>query len=327
MTRMRFIYLVLLLGLLQGVAGQGVVTKEQQLTFSGHFEEAGFKEFAEAVEEQTGVSFFYRESWVRDIRVSLSGSGLSLISVLDSVLKPAGLNYFLDEWMHLFLTDGQTLISRLPEYTDTLGSEMEETEKGERELTLAEQNYIDGRSVRAPEVIHVGSAERATPGKKSLITGEIHDKENGEPLVGATVYIRALETGASTNSDGRFSLLVRPGSYELECNNMGMEPLLFTLVVHSGGDLDLLMKRTLIALDEVVVRAGRHDNVSGSQMGFERLNYSILKQVPLVLGERDILNVVKLLPGVQSVGEGAAGFNVRGSAAVQGGRVRIQPDR
>ncbi len=53
-----------------------------------------------------------------------------------------------------------------------------------------------------------------------------------------------------------------------------------------------------VPLDEVVVTAGRQDHVSGSQMGYERLNYSVLKQVPLVLGERDILNVVKMLPGV-----------------------------
>ncbi len=52
-------------------------------------------------------------------------------------------------------------------------------------------------------------------------------------------------------------------------------------------------------------------------MGFERLNYNIFKEIPLVMGERDIINVVKMLPGVQSVGEGAAGFNVRGSGADQ----------
>ncbi|MCK5068536.1 MAG: TonB-dependent receptor [Bacteroidales bacterium] len=312
MTGMRFIYLVLLLAFLQSVAGQ-----EQVLTFNGRFEEASFKEFAEAVEEQTGVNFFYRESWVREIRVSLSGSGLPLRSVLDSILEPLGLNYFLDEWNHLFLTHSSTLVSGLPEYAGTTSSEAVKPETANGELTSAEQNYINGRRVRVPEVIHVGSADRASPGKKVLVTGKIHDDESGEPLIGTTVYIRALETGVSTNSEGRFSLLVRPGSYDVECNNMGMEPLHFTLVVHSGGDMDLSMIRGLIPLDEVVVRAGRHDHVSGSQMGFERLNYSILKQVPLVMGERDILNVVKLLPGVQSVGEGSAGFNVRGSGADQ----------
>lgn len=312
MKGLRIIYLFLVLAALQEATAQ-----EQSITFSGRFEEAGFKEFTDAVEGQTDITFYYRDSWVKEIYVTLEGSGLSLLPILDSILNPVGMNYFLDEWNHLFITDGTTLISGLPEYAGEDSSTAVKPDTEESELTSAEQNYIDGRSERVPEVIHVGAADRAISGRKALVTGKINDADTGEPLIGTTVYIRTLELGASTNSDGRFSLLVRPGSYEVECNNMGMEPLPFTMVVHSAGDLSLVMTRTLIPLDEVVITAGKADNVSGSQMGYERLNYSILKQVPLVMGERDILNVVKLLPGVQSVGEGTAGYNVRGSGADQ----------
>ena len=312
MTGRCITYLMFLLVFLQGVCCQ-----EPSPTFSGRFEAAGFQEFATEIEGQTGIRFFYRESWVQDIRVSLSGSRLPLLPVMDSILQQAGLNYFLDEWMHLFITNSSTLIASLPEYAGTIKAISEEPEIEERELTQAEQTYIDGRRVRVPEVIEVGSAERSIPGKNTLITGRLYDDENGEPLIGATVYISSLKKGTATGLDGRFSLLVKPGRYEVECNNIGMEPINLTLVVHSSGDLNLNMNRALFALDEVVVTAGKHDHVSGNQMGFERLNYNILKQVPLVMGERDILNVVKLLPGVQSVGEGSAGFNVRGSAADQ----------
>ncbi|TFH22904.1 MAG: TonB-dependent receptor, partial [Bacteroidia bacterium] len=297
---------------LQGLSGQ-----EQVLTFSGRFEEAGFKEFSEAVEKQTGIHFFFKEFWVRNIRVSLTASDLPLLPVLDSILLPAGLNYFLDEWMHLFLTDSLTLIASLPEYGGRSKAIVEESGLDVQELTSAEKNYIDGRKDRVPEVIQVGSADRSTPGNNTLVTGHIFDYESGEPLIGATFYISSQGKGTATGLDGQFSMLVKPGTYGVECNNMGMEPLRFTLVVHSAGDVNLSMIRTLIALDEVVVTAGQHDHVNGSQMGFERLNYSILKQVPLMMGERDIINVVKLLPGVQSVGEGSAGFNVRGSSADQ----------
>ena len=312
MTRRRLIYLVFFLAFLQGLYGQ-----EQMLRFSGHFQEASFEDFSKTVEEQTGIHFYYKESWVRGIRVSLTDSDHLLLPLLDSILLPAGLNYFLDEWMHLFLLDTSTLIASLPEYEGSSKTTVEELELEDQELTAAERNYIDGRKDRVPEVIQVGSADRSTPGKNTLVTGHIYDDESGEPLIGATVYISSLGKGTATGLDGRFSLLLMPGSYGVECNNMGMEALRFTMVVHSAGDVNLSMTRTLIALDEVVVTAGQHNNVSGNQMGYERLNYSILKQVPLVMGERDIINVVKLLPGVQSVGEGSAGFNVRGSAADQ----------
>jgi hypothetical protein len=311
-TGMRLTMMVALLALLQGAQGQDKI-----LYFHGPFEGASFTEFAEAVEGQTGIRFFYKESWVREIRVDLSPSGRPLLPVLDSLLQGTGLNYFLDEWDHLFLTDTVKLMASLPAFTPVSAKPAEVAEPDPQELTLAERLYIDGRKDRVPEVVQVGKAESSINGRNALVTGRILDGDSGEPLIGATVFIPSLSKGTATGLDGRFSLLLKPGSYEVECNNMGMNPLRFTLLVHSDGDVNLSMTRTLIALDEVVVTAGQHDHVRGSQMGFERLNYSILKQVPLVMGERDIINVVKLLPGVQSVGEGAAGFNVRGSSADQ----------
>jgi hypothetical protein len=42
-----------------------------------------------------------------------------------------------------------------------------------------------------------------------------------------------------------------------------------------------------------------------------------MKEVPVVLGEKDVLKIVQLLPGVQNAGEGSSGFNVRGGTADQ----------
>ena len=111
MIRSALIGLLVLSTFLLGLSGQ-----EAAPTFSGHFEVAPFAEFAAAVEAQTGTTFYYRASWVRDLRVSLSGRDLSLLAVLDSILGPAGLNYYLDDWNHLFLSDSATLIAGLPEY-------------------------------------------------------------------------------------------------------------------------------------------------------------------------------------------------------------------
>lgn len=297
---------------------QKLEAQEHALPISGNYQELSFDDFAVLVQDQCGINLYYRESWVEELKVSVMGSGLPLLPILDSILHPMGLNYFLDEWNHLFLTDTAILLANLPAYhsirdsPETAGKEVRAPE-----LTLAEQKYINGRKIRVPEIVHVGSEELAAEGKKALIHGTISDLDSGEPLVGATLYIEELKKGSSTNSDGLFNLVIPPGSYQAECNSMGMEALQFTLVVHSHGDLALSMKRILIPLDEVVIRADKYPHVSGSQMGFERLNYQVLKEVPLVMGERDIINVVKMLPGVQSVGEGASGFNVRGSAVDQ----------
>jgi len=313
---MRRILLILLLGL-PGIF-QSIWAQDGGITFSARLEDAGFAEFAATVEDQTGLVFYFRESWVQQIRVTLSGRDLPLEPTLDSILRPEGLHFFLDEWNHLFLTDSIQLLPSLPEYAGSFIAEgIPEEEDPEGELTSAEQTYMAGRQVLVPENIHVGSGALVPNGKRVLINGRIDDVDSGEPLIAATVYIRELNKGTATNLDGLFSIVLQTGIYEVECNSMGMEALRFNLHVHSEGELNLSMKRTLIPLDEVVVSADRYHNVIGTQMGLERLNYNVFKEVPLVMGERDVINVIKMLPGVQSVGEGSAGFNVRGSGVDQ----------
>ena len=52
-------------------------------------------------------------------------------------------------------------------------------------------------------------------------------------------------------------------------------------------------------------------------MSVNKLTSATIKQIPVVLGEADIIKSLILLPGVTSAGEGASGFNVRGGAADQ----------
>lgn len=52
-------------------------------------------------------------------------------------------------------------------------------------------------------------------------------------------------------------------------------------------------------------------------MGVERLSTREIKNIPVLLGERDILKTIQLLPGIKSAGDGNSGFYVRGGAIDQ----------
>ena len=52
-------------------------------------------------------------------------------------------------------------------------------------------------------------------------------------------------------------------------------------------------------------------------MSVSKLSSKIIKQIPAVMGEVDIIKSIQLLPGVTNSGEGASGFNVRGGAEDQ----------
>ncbi|GAW90422.1 collagen-binding protein [Flavobacterium psychrophilum] len=52
-------------------------------------------------------------------------------------------------------------------------------------------------------------------------------------------------------------------------------------------------------------------------MSVNKLSIATIKQMPVVLGEVDVLKAILLLPGVTNAGEGQSGFNVRGGGADQ----------
>ena len=71
-------------------------------------------------------------------------------------------------------------------------------------------------------------------------------------------------------------------------------------------------------LAEVVVTAKEEDiNVREVSMSVNKLDITTIKSMPTLLGEVEIIRSLQLLPGVNSVGEGATGFNVRGGSIDQ----------
>jgi hypothetical protein len=287
------------------------------ILFKGDFRDVPFTEFVAEVEAQTGVTFYYLESWIRGVRVTASGDNISLRRTLDRTLLPAGLYYSMEGQREIYLTNQKPYVSRLPDYSGSSEAVPMIGEGATGGLTSTEQRYIDGRKAGMLETLQVGTRAEGEGKNIAVLYGKITDVETGDPLIGATVYFDELKRGAATDVDGRFNIVVRPGKYTVEFKCMGMKDRNNYLEVLSGGTIEIGMEKSVIALTEVVVQANRYHNVRGTQMGFDRLNYKVLKEVPVVMGEKDILKVIQMLPGVQTVGEGAAGFNVRGSAADQ----------
>ncbi len=70
-------------------------------------------------------------------------------------------------------------------------------------------------------------------------------------------------------------------------------------------------------LAEIVVVGGRQSTVDNMMIGAEKFKPQILKNIPSVFGEADIMKIVLTLPGVTTVGEASSGYNVRGGATDQ----------
>jgi len=89
------------------------------------------------------------------------------------------------------------------------------------------------------------------------------------------------------------------------------------VIIYSEGQLDFDLEEGIEQLDEVVVEADQRKNVEEEITGTTIIVAEESKDIPLVLGERNILSVATKLPGITNAGEGATGLNVRGGKTDQ----------
>ena len=150
------------------------------------------------------------------------------------------------------------------------------------------------------------------------ISGYITDAESGETLIGATALVKEIGNGAVSNEYGFYSISVPKGKYTLEFSYIGFGNVIKPFSLSANYKLDVEMSEMKNELAEVVVTAKEEDgNVREVSMSVNKLDITTIKSMPTLLGEVEIIRSLQLLPGVNSVGEGATGFNVRGGSIDQ----------
>jgi len=148
------------------------------------------------------------------------------------------------------------------------------------------------------------------------ISGTIKSKKNGETVIGAT--IKAGTAGTVSNEYGFYSITLPKGAHTLEVSSLGTLTKKVDVTLDKNMLLNIAVEEESRSLDEVTIKStasGR--SISGTQMGVERLSTQEIKNIPVLMGERDLLKTVQLLPGIKSAGDGNSGFYVRGGAADQ----------
>ncbi len=149
--------------------------------------------------------------------------------------------------------------------------------------------------------------------QKVSIIGYVRDASNGETLIQATVAVKELATGAYTNEYGFYSLTLPPGTYTLEYRYLGYKTIEKKIELDSTMTQNIELQVKGITAAEVIIEAEAADeNIKQVEMSTVKLDIQEISRMPQLLGEVDIIRSIQLLPGVTTVGEGAAGFNVRG---------------
>ena len=158
----------------------------------------------------------------------------------------------------------------------------------------------------------------ATAQTKHTVSGYVREKGSGELLTGVSVYVPGTATGAITNTYGFYSLtLPAADSLQIAFSFVGYNPVSQSVSFQKNVELNVdLVSDNL--LQEVVVTAQAQQKVSETpQMSRIDIPISQIKKIPAFLGEKDVLKVLQLMPGVQKGSEGNAGIYVRGGGPDQ----------
>ena len=155
-------------------------------------------------------------------------------------------------------------------------------------------------------------------GRKIVISGHVRDASSGEPLTGAVVFTEDRKNGVSADNAGYYSLAVEKGSIKILCSFTGYRTVERTISLSESKVVDFELETDNEVLEAAkVFSKTKRDELKLPQMGRQRVDAVLVKRLPALMGESDIIRVIQMMPGVQTPSEGATGFSVRGGGIDQ----------
>jgi hypothetical protein len=149
------------------------------------------------------------------------------------------------------------------------------------------------------------------------VSGYVREAGSRELLIGVNVYLPGATTGTTTNTYGFYSLtLPAADSVTVVFSYVGYATASRTVPLRKNVELNVDLAAGQV-LQEVVVESTREKVSETPQMSTLDIPIKQIKIIPALLGEKDVLKVLQLMPGVQKGSEGSSGLYVRGGGPDQ----------
>ncbi|MEO6902478.1 MAG: TonB-dependent receptor [Bacteroidia bacterium] len=274
-----------------------------------------WNDFVVRVEQNFPVHFYYSSDSVFNFKIQINAPTESLDIVLENNLSNKPMYVTKDKNGNIFITQNSPISFKLP--SSFFNSQELKSNVKDSIITKNETQYLKTKNEIGTSIIYVGTAKNGAYKTEATMSGYVTNKSNGTKVIGAILYIEELKTGTTTDAGGFYSIKLKKGNYSLKVYGSENKEKKYNLEVFSDAKVNFALDEKLNALNEVVVFSEGNNNIARSLIGYEKLTTKSVKNIPKMMGEVDIVKTTLLLPGVQSVGEGTAGFNVRGSPADQ----------
>lgn len=286
---------------------QFLYAQEQNAAINIKFSNINQIEVLKKIESSTNYKFYFQEEWF-DNTLLISGdySNKTINEVLSKVLDKTDLNFFFDK-NRIILTKNSIIYSKYPVKNAA------DSKNNKSPIFFQQYDSIKPGATVAPIAL-IGKEEQEEDSKIDFytISGHITDMKDGKPLADVTVKAKNTTSSTITDAAGFYTLKLPTGISTIEVESLIYRSTSRKIMIYSNGTLDFSVAEKINQLDEVVVKGKTSQNIRTAITGVTTIEAEGMKNIPLVLGERDILKVALTIPGIKTAGEGSSGFSVRG---------------
>jgi hypothetical protein len=246
------------------------------------------------IEKKNTARFYFLPEWIEPISFQQSYEGQTLGEALDDLFQGSDLNY-------LSLYPHAVVIIKDPTQP------------------LLRKKAIEAAVRQKKKIVQYkfGEPGKSKKGQRVIITGQVIDAKNREPMPHTNIKVIDTQYAATTDETGKYMLSLAPGPHVLNFSFVDYEDKVIDLMAYANGEINLEMEAEPILLEEVIIQDQAARDLTTSRVGLTQLTMREIKHAPALLGEADLIKQVQILPGVTTVGEAASGFNVRGGSVDQ----------
>jgi hypothetical protein len=159
-----------------------------------------------------------------------------------------------------------------------------------------------------------------TPSQKASISGYLREKSSGEMLGNVVVAAAPSNTRTLSNSYGFFSITLAKGQSQwvyFRFPGFDTDSLYWSAKSDTAVNIELSARQAVESMGAVEIRAKKTTIADRADMSRIDIPVQQIKDIPALLGEKDVMKVIQLMPGVQKGGEGQSGIYVRGGGPDQ----------
>ena len=276
------------------------------------FNDLTIQQCIQEIESKTNYFFYFKNEWISsNNKIKIAIESATIDEVLTSIFKETDIN-FLISGKKVILSKNNVIHNKVS--SSFLNKENEINKNNEEvtpELFFAKNNVAENSEENKSLKI-IGKESKEKKGTLYEINGLVSNKISGEPIANAVIRIPQKNIVITTDNNGFYKVKLPYGKYSVEIVSMGYKKTRHNIMVYNNGIVDFTINESITELNEIIVEAKSDKNIKNTTTGVTSFNMEEVKNVPMVLGERDILKVATTLPGIKTTGEGSSGVNVRG---------------